>query len=189
MISVIGISGVARVGKDTFFRAIKRENPNGSMIRVAFADELKEECNDFLMKNVGISAFTQDPNEKALVRPFLVTYGSQLRRKQDPSCWIKKVESKIRNLPEGDWKVVITDVRYPNELDWVHNEMKGTSIHISREGLEPINEEEAKHDPTLREMCHHKINVPNFNEDTCEESYVNYVNQMYENNEEMYSVL
>lgn len=185
MINVIGISGVARVGKDTFFRALKKENPNGSMIRVAFADELKEECNDFLMKNVGISAFTQDSNEKALVRPFLVTYGSQLRRKQDPSCWIKRVENKIKNLPEGNWKVVITDVRYPNELEWVHNEMKGTSIHISRQGVLPINEEESFNDPILKKMCRNKIEVPNFEEEECEQSYLNYVSEMYDSNKEM----
>lgn len=180
MIQVIGISGVARVGKDTFFRAIKKENPNGSVIRLAFADELKEECNKFLMENVGISAFTQDPNEKALVRPFLVTYGSQLRRKQDPSCWISRVSAKISSLPKGDWKVVITDVRYPNELDWVHKEMKGTSIHLSREGVYPINEEEASNDPILKEMCQNKIEIPNFPEQSCEENYTSFVSDMYQ---------
>ena len=189
MISVIGISGVARVGKDTFFRAIKKENPNGTMIRVAFADELKEECNNFLMENVGVSAFTQDTNEKALVRPFLVTYGSQLRRKQDPDCWIKKVSRKIKNLPSGNWKVVITDVRYPNELDWIHNEMRGTSIHISREGLRPVNEEEEENDPILKRMCKNKITIPNFNEHTCEKNYTEFVSKMYEDNKEMQVVL
>lgn len=184
MIQVIGISGVARVGKDTFFRAMRKENPNGSIVRLAFADELKEECNEFLIENVGISAFTQDPNEKALVRPFLVTYGSQLRRRLNPDCWITRVESKISSLPIGDWKVVITDVRYPNELEWVHEKMNGTSIHLSRDGVEPINEEEFINDPVLQGMCRRRIRIPNFPEESCEEDYLSFVSEMYQDNEE-----
>ena len=187
MISVVGISGVATVGKDTFFRAMLKENPNTKMARVAFADELKAECNEFLTKNVGISAFTQDPNEKALIRPFLVTYGSQLRRKKDPSCWIKRAAESIKRIPfnpkynQSGTTVVITDVRYPNELEWIHDEMKGTSIHLSREGVLPINEEEAENDPILKSMCHLKLTLPNFSEESCELDYTEYVSELYAN--------
>jgi hypothetical protein len=181
MTRVIGISGVARVGKDTFFRALLKESPNYNLVRVAFADELKEECNEFLMKNVGISAFTQDPDEKALIRPFLVTYGSQLRRRRDPSCWIKRAEAKVSNI-KGISKttVVITDVRYPNELDWIHSKMKGISIHLSREGIDPINEEEALYDPQLKEMCTMRLDLPNFPQETFERQCGEYVSSLYD---------
>jgi len=180
MTKVLGISGVARVGKDTFFRALLKESPNYDLIRVAFADELKEECDEFLMKNVGISAFTQDPDEKALIRPFLVTYGSQLRRRRDPSCWIKRAEDKMSKIKGIDKStVVITDVRYPNELDWIHSKMRGVSIHLTREGVNPINEEEALYDPQLSEMCTMRLKLPNFPEETFEEQCVEYVSSLY----------
>ena len=183
MTKVIGISGVARVGKDTFFRALLKESPNYNLVRVAFADELKEECNEFLMKNVGISAFTQDPDEKALIRPFLVTYGSQLRRRRDPYCWIKRAEAKMSSIKGvNESTVVITDVRYPNELDWIHSKMKGISIHLSREGMVPVNEEEALYDPQLKKMCTTRLELPNFPEETFESQCVEYVSSLYDNN-------
>lgn len=64
MYSILGISGVARVGKDTLFTCIKEINKEINFTRMAFADELKRESDEFLMKNVGISAFTEDENEK-----------------------------------------------------------------------------------------------------------------------------
>ena len=183
MIKVIGISGVARVGKDTFFRALLKESPNYNLVRVAFADELKEECDEFLLKNIGISAFTQDPDEKVLIRPFLVTYGSQLRRRKDPLCWIKRARNKLVKIGEkGDTTAVFTDVRYPNELEWIHKEMKGTSIHLSRDGMKPANEEEAINDPKLKEMCDIKLELPNFPEETFEEQCSDYVSKLYETN-------
>lgn len=181
MTRVIGISGVARVGKDTFFRSMLKESPNYNLVRVAFADELKEECDEFLMKNVGISAFTQDPDEKALVRPFLVTYGSQLRRKKDPYCWIRRAEEKILKI-DKQATVVITDVRYPNELDWIHEERDGLSIHLSREGINPINKEEEENDPKLMEMCKVRLNLPNFPEETFDQECTKYVSKLMDAN-------
>ena len=71
---VIGISGLARSGKDTLFQFLsgKLKEDNISSKRLAFADELKEECDDFLKKNIGISAFTEKNSEKEIIRPFLV---------------------------------------------------------------------------------------------------------------------
>lgn len=146
---VIGVCGLARSGKDTIYNLCNPviSSMGKSCKRLAFADELKQESDEFLIKNIGISAFTEDSREKELIRPFLVTYGTHLRRRLNKECWIEKVDEKLKETKEDF--VFITDVRYENEIEWVHN-LGGISIHVEREGIEAPNEEEAKNDPILK---------------------------------------
>ena len=94
---LIGISGLARSGKDTLFELLssKLNKEKVSSKRLAFADELKEECDDFLRSNIGISAFTEDNSEKEIIRPFLVCYGSKIRRRLNKNCWIERLSNKL----------------------------------------------------------------------------------------------
>lgn len=153
---VIGISGLARSGKDTVYEMCRDAlvSLNKSSERLAFADELKRESDDFLMKNIGISAFTEVSSEKEIIRPFLVTYGTHLRRKLNERCWIEKVETQINNRKED--YIFITDVRYDNEISWVHS-LNGLSIHVEREGNKAPNEEEKLNDPILKNKS--EINI------------------------------
>ena len=160
MYKVIGITGVARVGKDTLFKCISSINPNVLLRRAAFADELKKECDSFLRKNINISAFTEKDEEKNIIRPFLVTYGTHVRRKLDKDCWIKKLNQKINSSEQSEC-FVITDVRFVNEAKWIKNK-KGMLIHLSRNGILPANDDESKQDPLLRSMADININVPTF---------------------------
>ena len=149
---MLGLCGVARCGKDTFFHSIRASGATCN--RIAFADALKSECDDFLLSNIGISAFTSEGAEKEIIRPFLVTYGTHLRRRLDRDCWVKKVEPKTKQMIHDGILPVVTDVRYKNEADWIHK-MGGKLIHISRtlthgERLHPANPEEAENDPILK---------------------------------------
>lgn len=152
--------GNARCGKDTAYQSIKECVLNKEVHRVAFADELKKECDEFLTKNIGISAFTDDSQEKEIIRPFLVTYGTHLRRKLDPSCWIKKAELSIKDSSNSVH--VVTDTRYLNEADWVKKK-GGLLIYIEREGIEPANEEEEDNNPVLKSVSDVVIHMPTFN--------------------------
>ena len=74
-IPLIGLTGYARSGKDTFFQfanLLTSSRKSYDCQRFAFADELKKECDDFLKSTLGISAYTSDSKEKEIVRPFLV---------------------------------------------------------------------------------------------------------------------
>ena len=155
VVKLLGISGVARSGKDTFFSFMKKSGLKCE--RLAFADELKRECLKFLLDNTNISSFTEDPVEKEIIRPFLVTYGTHIRRKLNPNCWIDKVNRKAKQLISDNVVPVVTDVRYRNEADWIH-EMGGKLIHISRTKatpdfgempIPPSNQEEKDNDPIL----------------------------------------
>ena len=68
---IIGISGVARSGKDTlannFVKIFKHLGIKAK--RYAFADELKREVKPFLKKHSGLDSFTQDDEVKKMIRP------------------------------------------------------------------------------------------------------------------------
>lgn len=126
---IIAIAGNARCGKDTlgknFSYLLKEYGIKSSLY--SFADELKRETDDFLKQTLGISSYTDDDNEKAIIRPFLVFWGTEIRRKLNPTIWVDKVLERIKE----DEVAIITDLRFENELEFVksHN---GSIIYLSR---------------------------------------------------------
>jgi hypothetical protein len=141
---IIAIAGNARCGKDTLGKNIcSLLNEYGiKSSTYSFADELKRETDDFLKQTLGISAYTDNNDEKSIIRPFLVFWGTDLRRKLNPTVWVDKVLERIND----DEVAVITDLRFENELDFVRLN-NGSVIYLSRidkNGLEiaPANDYE-----------------------------------------------
>lgn len=62
-------------------------------------------------------------------RQLLQLWGTEYRRKQDPDYWVKRLEKKLRGLE----RVVIDDVRFPNEVEMVQR-LGGRVIRIDRPG-------------------------------------------------------
>lgn len=160
---LIGICGLARCGKDTFFeisKSILREKGSEAK-KFAFADSLKLECDELLGRYTNISSFTEKDEEKKMIRPLLVAYGTNIRRKLNENCWIEKIEEEVlENLNLG--KVVfITDVRFENEIDWIHR-MGGKTVHITREGTAPPNLDEEINNPILKRKSNIRITCNNF---------------------------
>jgi molybdopterin-guanine dinucleotide biosynthesis protein len=175
--TIIGISGLARSGKDTLFKFLseKLKINNISSKRLAFADELKEECDDFLKKNIDISAFTEKNEEKEIIRPFLVCYGTKVRRRLNKNCWIDRLSSKLEATNQD--YVFITDVRYENEIEWVKSQ-GGKTIHIERHGNIAPNKEELRNDPILKNSSQYRVKWKNFKE--TDNLYINNkVNSIY----------
>jgi hypothetical protein len=150
---IIGISGVARSGKDTlangFVRILKELGVKSE--RLALADELRSECRSFIKKTLNIDVLNMTDDEKKIVRPFLVFWGTHMRRKADENCWIKALEKRRK----PDALTIVSDVRYQNEADWV-KESDGFLIHIARldekgEFVQAPNQEERENDPLLIE--------------------------------------
>lgn len=168
---IIGLTGFARTGKDTFQARsevlLKHMDKKFIAHRCAFADALKEECDEFLTKNMGISAFTDFTPDKEIIRPFLVTYGTYLRRKMDQNCWIKKVEPLIASIHSGEDKVdfiFVTDVRFKNEAEWIKS-IGGHIINVSRDDYGPANIEEEEQSKLIEPFVDHQISWPTFGED------------------------
>lgn len=157
---VIGVSGVARSGKDSFYLLLKRKlEPLGfTCERTAFADELKSDLKPIILSEFNINIDHCSNKEKELIRPFMVSYGS-LARSLNKEHWINKVKVKIfkeQLLPKSI--SVITDVRYPNEQLFVKNNFKNfCNVHVERFGTEPANEEEKKYNPNLKKQSNYLI--------------------------------
>jgi hypothetical protein len=143
--NIIAIGGNARSGKDTLGKhLVSILAEYGIKAKTySFADQLKKETDSFLKETLGISAFTEIDDEKNIIRPFLVFWGTEIRRKLDDLVWVNQVENSIRSNEVA----IITDLRFPNELKWVRDN-DGQVLFVSRidqqgEMIQPANEYES----------------------------------------------
>jgi hypothetical protein len=164
---IIGLCGNARSGKDTFCEYAKKflTKKKVGAARAAFADELKKDLDDLCRHKIGISAFTQDTKEKEVIRPLLVTYGTEVIRKLDEEWWINRLEKSLGVHQHMNLIPIVTDVRYPNELDWIQNKHNGVCVYITRKGIGPANSEERKNNSFLKKNCDYRIMWPTFGDD------------------------
>jgi hypothetical protein len=153
---IVGLSGYARTGKDEFAAVLVEEY---DFIRVAFADKLREviyalnpivlwdndyaksdSVPDYMPLQWVINEYTWD-NYKATgwgkhIRVYLQRLGTEAGRETLwDSIW---VDAAFANLPE-DARVVVTDMRFPNEADAVRDR-GGLTVRIHRDGVGPVND-------------------------------------------------
>lgn len=154
---ILGIAGKKRVGKSTLTQGfINQYEKMGLRAKnYAFADELKKELDPLFLLNAGVSAFTEDPVEKELLRPSLIAYGTGYWRNKDPDHWIKKLAAQFKK-DEGEVDVaIISDARFAsNEIPWIKS-LGGKIIYLIRtddDGNEfpPAGVDEEINDPLLR---------------------------------------
>ena len=127
---IIGITGHKRSGKDTVGKYLI---DNYGFVRVAYADALKEACKIIFslsdeqlygdeLKDV------KDEYLKYTPREIMQIVGTDLIRNQLPliftnmpkDIWIRAVDKQIKKLHKcGYTRFVITDVRFPDEHDFI----------------------------------------------------------------------
>lgn len=140
---VIGIAGQAGAGKDTVCELLQERR--AFVARAAFADALKAELaaafgvdvvllNDRATKEIPTAALAPDRcSDPEFVRHLgtlasfiahrprtIMQAWGDYRRRSDPSYWLRCIEPTVgaaRTL--GAQALVITDVRYPNEVEWL----------------------------------------------------------------------
>ena len=125
----IGICAMKRGGKDSFGRIAVNEY---GFARLAFADNVKK-----LAKKVFPDEFktTDKPVE------LLQWFGNTMRQR-DPDVWINLLDKDIKVMEAYDNEyctttdIVITDVRYPNEVEFLRN--RGFKIVFVYSPLEDI---------------------------------------------------
>lgn len=142
---VIGITGRKRSGKDTVGKYLIDEY---GFVRVAYADALKEACKIIFgfsdeqvygddLKEINDEYWNHSPRE------ILQKVGTELFRERLPQIcsnisndiWIRSVDRQIQNLrKQGHTRFVITDVRFPNELDFIAK-YKGRSWKVERPSI------------------------------------------------------
>jgi len=164
---MIGLTGVARSGKDTFFSILKKylKEKGIESQRIALADELKKELSDFVEKKFKIDLNKCEGSDKELVRPLMVAYGKCRRVQTEGKYWTSLVDSKVKELKKDNTVPVITDIRYieykDDEYSWLKNH-NGILIHISRkldDGslVPPANIEEKSNDNKLKAVADYSV--------------------------------
>lgn len=143
---VIGVSGTAQAGKDTFAARLVQAH---GFHRIAFADKLREALyalNPIVLVTIGESSRlhlnkTHLPLVDLVdmrgwdaaktvddVRRLLQRMGTEAGRDVfGEDVWVDAIRDEIDGVNQN---VVITDVRFPNELDFI-NEV-GTSVRVTR---------------------------------------------------------
>jgi len=168
-------------------------------MRAAFADVLKDDIDPWLKDKYGISAWTDDPEEKKIIRPFLVAHGCGKRMQTQGQHWIDLVNQKLTSVVEDCLEggesserivALISDVRFPNEAKWVIEDWEGEVIHLKRWSYQDIrddygdsfsakvydlapNEEEASNDPLVQKLSTHQIEWQSQKKLTTEEAIAN----------------
>lgn len=181
---IIGIAGNARSGKDTlgknFVKILADQGIKAK--RYSFAHELKKSVDDFLIREIGISAFTEDEQEKKIIRPFLVFWGTDMMRKINNNIWVEKMEPSLYDNHVN----IITDLRFDNELQWIKDN-KGLSVLIKRDGVDPANEYEKVNNDKMEKLVDSNFHMGNFDDDKLVELIANEVlNSIV--NEEIYEL-
>lgn len=182
-IKIIGVAGVARAGKDTFGNAAgkKIKSLNYDYQILSFADEVKRDLDPLIKKTFGFSAFTEVTEEKEIIRPVLIAWGTHVMRKHNGNHWIDKIQKNIKN--DANVVYVVTDVRYVNECEWIQSFNQGCVVHVSRDNVKPNNTEEIKNDPILQKKCDVKLILPDLSENNKEhqKKYDHFLNDFIKN--------
>ena len=139
---IIGVSGFARSGKDLFARVAQNvlEKQGSKIEKYALAYELKNDLKDLIHNKVGIDVFTENTEEKNIIRPLLVAYGDVMRKVSMGKYWTNKIEQKIKQSNAD--VIFITDIRYDvyaeDECTWLQNKQGGKLVHITKFKQEPM---------------------------------------------------
>lgn len=130
----IMLTGSAGVGKSALANILARKiDPDGRerVCVIGFADALKDQVREMLNMNQGRVGFPfgrKVPDHRGdeglsvewrnILRPIWQWYGTEWMRSQSPDYWISLLEESCGTYLKAHWPVIITDCRFPNEMDW-----------------------------------------------------------------------
>jgi len=176
----IGISGVARVGKDLYSDIAERlllDKYNLSSASFALAYYIKKDCEEFVSDKLSINVWSELTEDKDIFRPLLVWYGGIKRKQSKGRYWIDKVDEDIKKTDVD--VILITDIRFAvydyDETYWLKHQLDGKLVHIAKYStlgintnrfdlpqtvkkfVDPANDQEMINDPTLKKWSDHRI--------------------------------
>ncbi len=142
---IIGISGKKRSGKDTLCAALLPLLSQAGLEakRRALADSLKDEVTDALwpcyrrfgMAWGDVRGLLDDCATKEDFRPLLQVWGTDFRRTLfGGDYWLLAMSKWIKGNAGPGHAVIVPDVRFSGEADWVHAQ-GGVVVRVERPGL------------------------------------------------------
>lgn len=127
--TVIGLAGKKQSGKDTVFEIARKQLPKLRVGRAAFADPLKAEVAHVTQMNVNFIEANKDK-----LRLLLQAWGADFRRQfYGQEYWVNAMRHVLRDADKHADVLFITDLRYENEAEFVH-ELGGVVVRVDRDG-------------------------------------------------------
>lgn len=127
---VIELCGKAGVGKDTFGLELKRqlEEKGFKCVHLAFADRVKDICTRY---------FNWNGQKDEAGRRLLQYVGTEIFRSYDPEYWVKEVTKFLHVCNDNELfdYAIITDARFPNEVNNLINQFETLAFRISRKNF------------------------------------------------------
>lgn len=140
---LIGLTGYAQSGKDTVGQYLVTEH---KYHRIGFADAVRDAVYtlnpmiktdrwETLQEYIDYVGWDRAKVDNSEARRLLQIMGTEVGRMLfGPDVWINIAERKAGSEP----RVVITDVRFPNEADWIRSR-GGIVVRVDRSGVGPVN--------------------------------------------------
>lgn len=123
---VIGLTGLAGAGKSTVANLLAEKY---GFVVLGFADAMREALltldpmiSEHMRLRPMVGAFGWDKVKRTYpeARRLLQVFGTDVVRALDPEFWVTALDRKLRECP-GAERVVVADVRFDNEAEWVHS--------------------------------------------------------------------
>lgn len=126
-VSVVGITGAARHGKDELARALMRHIAGAE--RFAFSDAVA------VVARINGLMTTRDAAA-------LQKVGTRYRETVGPEAWVRCLHGAIED--RRPQLAVVTGIRYQNELDWLRD-VHGTLVGVVRPGAPALTDRDPSH--------------------------------------------
>ena len=176
-ITIVGICGYARSGKDTFCELLSKKaftwsSGNSTQFkRYAFADRLKADLRGFIMEQAKIDINTIPTENKHLVRPMMIAYGGMMRNLGDGLHWVKVIDDQIQTDIKFDsyflnqnYIPVITDFRYENEVLYFKERYNLILTEVIRKDAPTPPDEELQNHPKVKRHVNYTVDWPTVGE-------------------------
>ena len=141
--TIILVAGKAQHGKDSFSKFFKDQFKNHpysqrKVLHIAYGDYLKYVCGKYFDWN-------GDKDKKG--RTLLQYIGTDVARTNNDGIWVNVVVELVKGLGSLYDFVVISDVRFPNEVTrWQDEGYDVISVLVEREGFESeLTDEQKNH--------------------------------------------
>ena len=165
---MIGVGGLARAGKDTLSRCLKKviEDDFGCEVEIVhLADKLKSDLDKLIACNFHFQVFTEENSQKELIRPILVAYGEAMKSQWGKTVWMRRLEEEIKDRNPKKF-FIVSDVRFDFECKYIRDKFDGWNIHIKKNGSEmAVNETEKENDPLVQKEADIKHRWPAYHPD------------------------
>jgi hypothetical protein len=75
----------------------------------------------------------------------LQVLGTEIFRTEDPTLWLKIMKEKIDTVPESCSKILIGDLRFPNEAEFVRSYTNSVVVKITTNNLSTSTTHQSEH--------------------------------------------